>query len=1380
MKKKIRVFLWLLMCCFLCVPSLSVKADTIYDSPYVSFAPNGEGFTIQPWDTDYTHYEEGTTISTGITSSVRALEVGEHYYYDWERAGDVPIGKWVVEHKFSQCIHDVHRSDDYYLGLEYGRSNCFKYYNSGWIPYCADCGEILQYTYFYMNEDAVKTIDYMACGMGYDYYHLCPYCSNLEQGVYVGAHNCKAISWNKYKVVYDDNRASLPYPCYGYMNPSFHMYNNATVYEGEPVVASTKLTKNAYSCIGYEFVGWNTEPDGSGTSYADKADILNLTAYDINAEGESLATITLYAQWQKSESTLNIDAGGGKYDGKLGITSITQNYLTQYVVDDSKVTPPKGYKVTFEENGGKAVSDVTSTLHFKEWSRIQPFNGTLINHIYTFLAPSGNIDTIRANYTPDYITLPETTKANATFGGWYYDEYFTQPAGAPGDVITPTKDMTLYAQWVELWLKSKDNYTDNDRKGAVDLRWGWTTPITNQQAYKLYQSTDNKTWKQVNTAADVGSTLSVSETFDYCGYAKTYTVPHSGLYTLTAYGAQGGNYGDKSGGKGGSVSGTFWLTKGDTLTYSVGGQNSYGGGGSMTDGGFSNGGGYTIISSQKLGATLLIAGGGGGATSQQDGGAGGSSASVTGSGNTGGATGASGMAGGGGGYQSGTAGTYTAGGTTTAYTEVTGETIALKIQDRDWSGMPFLTKAEYPSEIMTGMVDEDGNQLIGTKLLCVEGSDIYVTGDGESHSPTPYMVHEDPYKGCIVDGGDVLYLYWKNCGEHGSSSVRNRDAYHMHWYDEDCNGIRRFYRKTETPLPMINTSAYGGSNYVNTAYAVSYTDKAGERQGDGAIVIRTLDIGYLDDRELDAVAAPDLAAPEKVKKDAIEPMANSNGNMVQVSWTDAEDKGTLYYHQVHSHLALTGGKMCTSNIVQNTLTTGLFGYYYLVNTDATTAVNASNGSFVGKTKTWTNVTLSSHTQYLHVAPADVAGNVGQTSHIEIPPKKLMEAPWPIYTRQLFITSGDNVFYSSGEGVYYVRCDDATPFVMDFESYIGGNVTVGYQINQTIYESQMDGFDTAWNMVETPMMAISGGSITTNASGLTLGTVGVPVLKPHMNTRTIRNNANSDIWVTSEFLLGNEAHGKHIRVTPRAGVISNSYNNYSDPAADLLNGITLIGDCVAPEITGADVLNTLQLIDRSQINVTLELSAQDDYSGVKEFQVDIFNKDNVISKTYTSEADGCIRINITALEPIFSGDFTVTVTAVDNVGNVNTKVYEITEFGLDTKVERILAPHDSIFKCGESGILTITTWGYVEKLEIEFPQELVALDSTLNQTICYDIPTHTKTENIQFMIPLYTPYLDDYVITVRAYRGDKHLEDYPKMDVVGVRGTVLDELRTRLR
>jgi hypothetical protein len=54
------------------------------------------------------------------------------------------------------------------------------------------------------------------------------------------------------------------------------------------------------------------------------------------------------------------------------------------------------------------------------------------------------------------------------------------------------------------------------------------------------------------------------------------------------------------------------------------------------------------------------------------------------------------------------------------------------------------------------------------------------------------------------------------------------------------------------------------------------------------------------------------------------------------------------------------------------------------------------------------------------------------------------------------------------------------------------------------------------------------------------------------------------------------------------------------------------------------------------------------------------------------------------------------------------------------------------------------------------------------------------EEIQFMVPLYTPEGHDYQITVKAYKGDKMLEEYPCISVLGVEGTVLDDVRTRLR
>lgn len=51
-----------------------------------------------------------------------------------------------------------------------------------------------------------------------------------------------------------------------------------------------ELTKNAFDLPGYDFKGWNTKADGSGTAYADEEEVTNL----IDKGG----TVTLYAQWE--------------------------------------------------------------------------------------------------------------------------------------------------------------------------------------------------------------------------------------------------------------------------------------------------------------------------------------------------------------------------------------------------------------------------------------------------------------------------------------------------------------------------------------------------------------------------------------------------------------------------------------------------------------------------------------------------------------------------------------------------------------------------------------------------------------------------------------------------------------------------------------------------------------------------------------------------------------------------------------------------------------------------------------------------------------------------------------------------------------------------
>lgn len=88
--------------------------------------------------------------------------------------------------------------------------------------------------------------------------------------------NVRPIS---YAVAFDANGGE------GYTDPQVFTYDEAQ-----------RLMTNAFTHDGYTFTGWNTEPDGSGTSYADCTTVNNLTSVD----GE---TITLYAQWQHPSPT---------------------------------------------------------------------------------------------------------------------------------------------------------------------------------------------------------------------------------------------------------------------------------------------------------------------------------------------------------------------------------------------------------------------------------------------------------------------------------------------------------------------------------------------------------------------------------------------------------------------------------------------------------------------------------------------------------------------------------------------------------------------------------------------------------------------------------------------------------------------------------------------------------------------------------------------------------------------------------------------------------------------------------------------------------------------------------------------------------------------
>ncbi len=152
-------------------------------------------------------------------------------------------------------------------------------------------------------------------------------------------------------------------------------------------------------------------------------------------------------------------------------------------------------------------------------------------------------------------------------------------------------------------------------------------------------------------------------TFTATGATQTFTVPATGIYSISASGAQGGNLSEgiatPTGGLGANASGNFLLTAGQVYTIAVGVQGTLrSGGGSRGAGG---GGGSFVVGPGN--SPLVVAGGGGGAASGvSGGGVAGSPGQATQSGGASGSGNAGGTAGNGGTGGSAYFGLYPGGG----------------------------------------------------------------------------------------------------------------------------------------------------------------------------------------------------------------------------------------------------------------------------------------------------------------------------------------------------------------------------------------------------------------------------------------------------------------------------------------------------------------------------------------------------------------------------------------------------------------------------------------------------------------------------------------------------------------------------------------------
>ena len=184
---------------------------------------------------------------------------------------------------------------------------------------------------------------------------------------------------------------------------------------------------------GYTFSGWYTSASGGtkiGTGCAKYTPTKN---------------ITLYAQWAPVSYSVKFN-GNGSTSGSMSNQSHTYDTAKALTANAFK----RAFTVTYNYNGnGKSNTTATATATFNGWATSA--SGSKVysdkQSVKNLSSTAGSTVNLYAKWTDASVTLPTPTRTGYTFSGWYTSASGGTKIGAGGAGYTPSKNITLYAQW---------------------------------------------------------------------------------------------------------------------------------------------------------------------------------------------------------------------------------------------------------------------------------------------------------------------------------------------------------------------------------------------------------------------------------------------------------------------------------------------------------------------------------------------------------------------------------------------------------------------------------------------------------------------------------------------------------------------------------------------------------------------------------------------------------------------------------------------------------------------------------------------------------------------------------------------------------------------
>jgi len=228
---------------------------------------------------------------------------------------------------------------------------------------------------------------------------------------------------------------------------------------------ATALTANTFTRADYDFTGWNTAKDGTGTAYGDKA---NITTNE---------NVTLYAQWtlhkyhvrwlnwddtvlQKGDYTCEDTAGWDDLNNETPSRPEDENYTYVFAMRWTPYDETKG----IDGWGFNPHEDVDFRAVFNEFKKLT----------VTFNANGGigTMDSVKIvnGGSGEYYTLPECgfTREGYDFAGWLitgtvgydtFETYELHDEKWDDEMLLAFSDLTLKASW-------KDNHSLTEVRGS--------------------------------------------------------------------------------------------------------------------------------------------------------------------------------------------------------------------------------------------------------------------------------------------------------------------------------------------------------------------------------------------------------------------------------------------------------------------------------------------------------------------------------------------------------------------------------------------------------------------------------------------------------------------------------------------------------------------------------------------------------------------------------------------------------------------------------------------------------------------------------------------------------------------------------------------------